>query len=257
MARRKTPRLAYPEYVSKDLDNSIQVWQARLELIAASRRVFPTFLEALSAEVFPFYSKLAQTGYKFDRILWSPTGSPYESLTEDGGLKRALSDWAAKLNADCRWLLDEALRTLRDWSVAPEWRAAGQWHQSHGVSSSGATGEAFEFRCEGWDTERHAWSSYRDSVCKRFEKKLSEYQAETRKLAESRGLVRTQRKYSTDNFDWFVLYQFAGWSSTKIAKRGYGEDPDSTVLKGIKTAARLIGWDHLRKPEVKRRGKIR
>jgi hypothetical protein len=94
-------------------------------------------------------------------------------------------------------------------------------------------------------------------VCKRFEKKLSEYQAETRKLAESRGLVRTQRKYSTDNFDWFVLYQFAGWSSTKIAKRGYGEDPDSTVLKGIKTAARLIGWDHLRKPEVKRRGKIR
>ena len=32
---------------------------------------------------------------------------------------------------------------------------------------------------------------------------------ETRKLAESLGLVRARRQYSPNNLEWFVSYQFA------------------------------------------------
>jgi hypothetical protein len=56
MGQRRTPSLAYCEYVSPDPDNGIQVWGARLELIEAARRVYPRFLEKLSEEVFSFYS---------------------------------------------------------------------------------------------------------------------------------------------------------------------------------------------------------
>ena len=90
------------------------------------------------------------------------------------------------------------------------------------------------------------WPKYSQSLRQRFEKALLEYEKETRKLAEACGLVRAQLKFSPANLEWFVLYQFAGRSSTAIAKGKYGDDPDSTVLKGIKTAAKLIGWGQLR-----------
>jgi hypothetical protein len=57
--KRKTPSLAYSEYVSRDPENSTQTWIARLELIDTAKRVFPNFLSKLSADVFPLYSKLA------------------------------------------------------------------------------------------------------------------------------------------------------------------------------------------------------
>jgi hypothetical protein len=76
-------------------------------------------------------------------------------------------------------------------------------------------------------------------------------------LAESMGLVRARRKYSPDNLEWFVLYQFAGISSKTIADRYVaveGKDLDeSTVLKGIKAAAKLIGWNHLRQSRQNRK----
>ena len=64
-----------------------------------------------------------------------------------------------------------------------------------------------------------------------------------------RGLVRAPHKYSPSNLDWFVLYQFAGLSSPQIVKRIARQDPnidESTVLKGVKAAAKLAGWDCLR-----------
>jgi hypothetical protein len=87
-----------------------------------------------------------------------------------------------------------------------------------------------------------------------------EYEKETREFAESRGLVRAQRKYSPDNFEWFVLYQFAGMSSTAIADRYAEKDKfleESTVLKGIKAAAKLIGWNQLRASPQTHSRKIR
>jgi hypothetical protein len=49
MAKRTTPSLAASEYVSPNSNTSVQVWRARLQVIEAARRVFPIFLEKLSA----------------------------------------------------------------------------------------------------------------------------------------------------------------------------------------------------------------
>ena len=261
--RRKTPRLAYCEYVSRDTDASSQVWLARLLLIETAKRVHPGFLETLSNGVFPFYRKLAKKGYDFDKILWSASVSPYAALTEEGGLKSALAKWAAEFNAEAAWVKDEALRTLRDWYVAPDWRKSLRWHAIHGHSDTAPTSEAFEFRFTEWNTELLTWPRYSELLRRLFEKTLLEYERKTRKLAESCGLVRATQKYSPDNFDWFVLYQFAGVSSAEIVNKQYAEHStrveESTVLKGIKTAAKLIGWDHdhLRTPHGNRNRKTR
>lgn len=215
MAQRKTPFLAYCEYVSPHANNSIQVNRARLRLIDAVRQVYPRLLEKLSSDVFQYYSQLANRGYKFDRILWSPRISPYEALPADSELKREIAKWAAAFNADVDWLKDGALRTLRDWYVAPDWRQSLRWHSGYTHQNAVSTGKALEFRCEGWETELLTWSAYSKSARQRFEETLLEYEKGTRKLAESCGLVRAQRKYSPDNFDWFALYQFAGLSSNR------------------------------------------
>lgn len=249
MARRKTPRLAYCEYVSRDSGTSVEVWQARLQLLEATKRVYPIFLETLSTEVFPFYCELAEAGYNFDQL--PGRASPYETLPQNCGLKSALSKWAAGFNAEAVWLMDEALIALRGWRVAPEWRKSLRWSSFRAVDSSSApTGEAFEFRYPGWEMQLQRWSVYTNALRLCFEEKLLEYEKGGRELAESRGLVRARRKYSLKYFEWFVLNQFADLSTTKIVNACFESDPNSrvdssTVLKGIKTAAKLIGWGHL------------
>src|SRR6266699_2493477 len=104
------------------------------------------------------------------------------------------------------------------------------------------------------------WVDYSELVRERFEKKLKEYEAASRGLAESCGLVRAPRMYSSDNLDWFVHFQFAGLSPAKIANRpgapakGLNED---TILKGVKAAARLIDWESLRRKPGRLNRKIR
>src|SRR5205807_1650457 len=119
-----------------------------------------------------------------------------------------------------------------------DWRTSLRWHQMY-PHSGGATGEALEFRCEGWETGLLAWPAYKKSVRQRFEEKLLEYEIKTRKLAESQGLVRARRKYQPKHFEWFVLYQFKGLSSTEIAGLSPRRDSvdESTVLKGVKAAS--------------------
>lgn len=336
MPARKTPRLAYCEYVIPDPNGSTLVWMARLDLMRAVQRVFPTMLQRLSSDVFPAYKALAESGFDLDAILWNHRCSPFTELgavdlalielqariraaepapseassklipsnnqiaqaVRDGdfstysrlvnerdaaafrrrrqlvpkiepktvlrncaALRDALQAWGVKFNAGVLWFLDETLRTLRGWYVAPEWRDALKWNPIGGVSSTLAMGERFQFDCEGWEMQTFTWAYYSRSVRERFEQKLTEYEVASRKLAESRGLVRAPRKYSPSNFDWFVLYQFEGLSSTEIADRCSQEnesdiDP-SSVLKGVKTAAKLVGWDRLRAPHAKRNRKIR
>jgi hypothetical protein len=235
---------------------------ARDELMVGSvKRVFPEFLEALSENVFPYFCKLANTGYDFDLIVCAPSGSQYESLTEDSGLKQALSNWAQKFNAESEWLMDQAVCTLSDWQRVPEWREALRWSSSFSGRPSGATGKTFEFAFVRWETEGQTWSKYVESLRAEFEIELMKYEEKTRKIAESCGLVRAQRKYSPENLDWFVLYQFAGRSTTDIARdlakngtqHGNKADPASTVLKGIKAAQELVGWARLR--ESRRRSR--
>jgi hypothetical protein len=251
MAKRITPSLVVSDYVSPDVDNSFQVWQARRQVIDATKRAYPIFLKKLLADVFPLYRQLAEQGklakgrYDLDKALWGK--SPYEALTDEGGLKSALKKWAAHFHAEAEWLMMGALRTLHGWYVAPEWREALVWDSQHGHRERPIVGKAFEFRYPGWEVQLQTWSAYSHSLRQNLEKRLVEYEKETRELAESKGLVRARHKYSPINFEWFVLYQFAGMTSKQIADRyvmkGRALD-ESTILKGIKAAAKLIGWKY-------------
>jgi hypothetical protein len=262
MAKRTTGSLAFSEYVSPDLDHSVQVWLARQEVIHAVQNVYPIFLEKLRTDVFPLYRELADQGKlaegrnNFEKALWG--NAPYEALTSEGGLKSALTKWAAEFHAEEDWLIVGALRTLRDWHVDPDWRESLAWDCRHGRKDRATIGKVFEFRHHGWEVQLLTWPAYSQLLRQEFEERLAEYERETRELAESQGLLRARDKYSPINFEWFVLYQFAGMTSTAIANRfvSEGEAPDeSTILKGIKAAAKLIGWKHAlgsrRKPNRK------
>jgi hypothetical protein len=299
MSRRKTPRLAPPEYVSRDPNKSSQVYWARIQLLEAVQRVYPAMLERLSTDVFPHYSRLAKLG-EFDRVpsvpgvsaipkvtplrnlirahgIWpagmlnwwlalktaaeaGPTPARWDALPGDSELKLALSKWATAFNADVEWIKSLALRILQDWYFVGKAKtiALGAWAHASQIST---TAEGFEFRYPGWELELLPWSIYRKSLEKRLQEKLLDYEKSARKLAASRGLVRSQRKYSPQNFDWFVLYQFAGFSSVAIVNwwwaKGKDEIDESTVLQGTKKVAELVGWQRLRTPQRQRNRKIR
>jgi hypothetical protein len=264
MAKRTTPSLAVSEYVSPDVDNSSGVWRARLQLIEATKRVYPTFLKKLLTDVFPLYRQLAEQGklakgrYDFEKALWGKC--PYEALTDEGGLKSALKKWAADVHAEADWLMVEALRTLRGWYVAPEWREALVWNSQHGHRERPVVGKSFEFLSPGWEVQLLTWSAYSQSLRQDFKKRLVEYEKQTRELAESKGLLRAGHKYSPINLEWFVLYRFAGMTSGQIADRYAKEShtfEESTILKGIKAASKLIGWKPANGSRQKPNRKIR
>jgi hypothetical protein len=208
--------------------------------------------ECQSTDVFPLYCRLAKAGklgkggINLEKALWGRF--PWEALTQDGGLKAALLQWAAQFHAEAPWLMVGTLRTLWGWYRVPAWRDSLAWDRHHGRRDRPTVGKTFELSHPGWEVQAITWPAYGQWLRDRFEKRLVEYEKEMRELAESRGLVRARRKYSPDNLEWFVLYQFAGMSSKTIADR-YGENKaleDSAVLKGIKAAAKLIGWNQLR-----------
>lgn len=250
MAKRTTPSLAHSEYGSGDSDNSIQLWRARLLVMDAAKRVHPTFLETLSTEVFPVY-QLARERNEIGHALGR---SPYAALPENSALKSALSAWVRQFNAEAGWIMDGALRTLRAWYRTPEFRQSLEWDCQHGRKERRIFGKDFEFRNQWWDVQLLTWPVYRQQLRKNFETNLLQYEKQTREFAESEGLVRTRKKYSLQNLEWFVLYQFGSMSSKAIADRDAGKGnplDESTVLRGIKAAARLIDWNSLRQPKRK------
>jgi hypothetical protein len=105
----------------------------------------------------------------------------------------------------------------------------------------------FHFEDPGWDPEFRKWSRYRECIRKEFERKLVDYEKRIRSLVESRGAVRPHGRISEVNFEWFVLYQLAKMSTTKILRKTTClEGDESTILKGVKTAASLLRWTKLR-----------
>jgi len=246
MAKRKIPRLAYGEYVSSDPKHSDDVWHARRRMIEIVRRVHPIFFQRLMADVFPIFNQITEAGFHLDPL------NPYARLKNQHELKNAILKWATEFNAGADWLFDDVLRTLSYWLNNPEARVSLKWTPLRGVVNLAAVNPgAFDFCYEPWDVQRVRWASYIKSLRERFEKAISEYETKTREVAESQGLVRARRQYNPANLEWFVRYQFAGMSSKKIADRLAAEDKgrvpdDSSVLKGVKAAARLIGWDNLR-----------
>jgi hypothetical protein len=232
---------------------------ARERLLETVKRVYPEFLDKLAVDVFPLFKRMADAGFHFADVL-DGRDSPYHELAQEGGLKAALSNWATTFNARPLWLLDGALRTLRVWYLAPDWLQSRRWVTYRAsLSDCPVVEEDFQFEFFGWDPQLFRWEEYRRLLLDRFERALSIYEKQARRLALCSGLVRVPRKYSPENFEWFVLYQFAGMSSNKIVERWAAKDQHveaSAVLKGIKAAAKLIGWD-LRKATPSRNRKIR
>jgi hypothetical protein len=248
MPTRKNPRLAYCEYVAQD-NSSIAVEQARRDLMRCVKRVFPKMLKQLAADVLPAYEEIAKSDFKIEAILWHPRLSPFKKIPQNSSLRTSLSRWANEFHAEQDWFLDEMLRTLRGWYVAPDWRSELRCNPIGTVTSVVACGDPFGFACEGWEMQTVTWAAYSQSVRELFEQHLADYEAASRKLAESNGLVLATHKYSAVNLDYFVLYQFAGLSSNKIANHtdnALNASSESTILKGVKAAAGLIGWDSLR-----------
>ena len=140
---------------------------------------------------------------------------------------------------------------MRGWYGIPERRNSLCWDLP--LSRVIAPVPAIAFECPGWEVQGLTFAEYREFV----DRQLVDYEKKIRKMAESRGLVRSQRQFSQRNFDWFVLYQFAAWSSGKIAGEGSLQSEkgldESTVLKGIKTVAHLISWNDLRKTHQQNR----
>ena len=96
MPPRKTPRLAYCEYVIPDPKGSTAVWMARLDLMRTVQRVHPIMLGRLSSDVFPAYKALAETGFDIDAILWNDRRSPF---TELGAVDPALIELKERIRA--------------------------------------------------------------------------------------------------------------------------------------------------------------
>jgi len=253
-------RLASSDYLSPDSD--LEAWLARHELIEVVKRVLPEFLERLSAEVFPAYQRLAKKDSKLRKRRSTTTGellpgiwasaNAWNALPKNCELRTSLWEWATKFNAQDPKFLDETLRTLRSWHANADWRKNLRWHAVHGGRRERVIGEGFAFECHGWDLTLSSWKEYSAWVRHRFATALSDYGTKTRKLAaESKPpLTPARREYSQLNLEWFVQYQFAGMARPEIvegvAETTLNSIDDSTVSKGIKAAAKLIGWTCLR-----------
>ena len=161
VAKRKSTSLAISEYVSPDSDISVQVWRARLQLIETAKQVYPSFLEKLLKEVFPVYSQLRTTGKLTTRSqnkLWSRNASA--AFSEYTSLEKAFRKWATHFNADVEWVIVGAMRTLRDWEMAPDWREALRWNPHHPYKERLVVGERFDFFYPGWEVQRLSWRFY-------------------------------------------------------------------------------------------------
>jgi len=202
MGKRINPRLTYSEYVSPDPEQSSAVEMARWDLMDATRRVHRPMLERLSADVFPAYSDLAESGFDFDKILCHP--SPHTKIPE-GPLKSALYVWAENFHAERDWFLDEILRTLRGWYVAPDWRKSLRSNPIGFVTPTLPLGKRFYFIYRAWGPQLLPWVDYSQKLREAFEKKLSKYEADCRQRAESHGLIPAPRQY-----DFYDLDAFAG-----------------------------------------------
>ena len=238
---RKSPQLGFGDYISRgDRPDSVMS-TSRRDLLRASNRVFPSFAARLASDVFPVYCDAVGSGFN-SKIIWSH--NPYWSIEAQGGLKTALLQWATTFNALAEWLLDTALRTMDGWRRVPEWRARHQWDTLIISSSEVVCGKPFTFAYNGWELQSFTWPVYCESVRRQFESALADYEKSARLLAQSEGLRRSPRNHSPINFDWFVLYQFAGMASTEIASRPeYVKYDPTTIMKGVKVAANLIGWN--------------
>lgn len=248
--KKELPRMAQGEYVLPGASD--QTAAARWEFSQAVRRVLPRFFTRLRARIYPEYARLAaeQHGY------WKP-GWTFETWClhsdRENRLAPLLRAWAAAFHAEEEWILEGALQTLWLWHEHPAWRAAldisGFRTFPAGETLLNDDERRFRFEDPGWDPQWERWSDYCASLVGRWKSAVARYEKEMRALVASRGAVPARKRFSSRNFEWFVLYQLGGISSVRIlARYDDVEGDESTVLKGVKVAAALLQWGHLRQP---------
>ena len=159
------------------------------------------------------------------------------------------------------WILEGALQTLWLWHRHPDWRESldiSGFRSSCCVDSLSSEEERlFKFESYGWDPQIQRWGSFRDSIKEQFKKHLDAYEQRLRLLMESQGAVRARYRYSSDHFKWFALYQLGRMSAGKILQQRTDlKGDESTILKGIKTAADLLQWKSIRKAPKGRKRKL-
>jgi hypothetical protein len=246
MNRHRT--LAWCEYVLPQQDQNIEIAVARQEFIRLVKCVFPRFLEQLRGQVYPRYAELVETKRRepgWASEAWLVSDLPLELPT--------LVAWAKKFNvADEVWIIEGALRTLSLWHRDAEVRDAldVSGFDSYAAVDTLSDGddEVFQFEHPAWDPQFQRWTTFRESIEKRFANKLLNYEQRLCSLMESQGAVRSRRRYSSDHLAWFALYQLGGMTARGILNRRSDlKGDESTILKGLKTAADLLQWKALRK----------
>jgi hypothetical protein len=206
----------------------------------------------------PYLGRLSYQDYKEERNeqsidMWK---MPYWRAMPDGELKTALSEWARAFNADVDWVKDIALHILEGWHVNTGWRETLKWRLGREWLIT-IPNEDFDFHFAPWEFEREPWLAYKELLEESIHKKVLAYEKSSRELALSHDLVRAPRQYSQENFDWFVLHEFVGEFYPVIARRFSQHLDPVTVRKGVKTAAKLLRWQHLRAPQHKPTRKTR
>jgi hypothetical protein len=189
MPKRTTPPLSFGEYVQSHPERSEMVVLARRELMKASTRVLPAFLEELRDQVFPAYAKLASGNRRLIRRRLDPY--PQEPTPEHEEVCNLLHLWARRFEAEADWLLGEALQTLRVWSHCRELRRSLEW-MSVPVIRKLRIGDRFDFTFEAWDPQTVKWAGFSRALRCRLNEALRTYEKDTRRKAESWGLVRAR-----------------------------------------------------------------
>jgi len=252
MAQGKNPPLS-GEFVSADPEGDISIWNARVRLLEAIERAHRPVIEALAFMVFPAYSALGPKAElsQYDQLTVEPS-----TPREIGRFKAVFDVWADKFRFEYEWMKDAAMRAMWVWYKNPGSVARLSWNPceiSPHFARSIVAAPPLKISIRGWSMETQTWASYTEAVQTELEGRLEAYKRHAQKLAALHGLVHAPRTYSSANFDWFVLSQFAGESPTKIAQRCALEGVkvgESTVRKGIAAARKLLGIDPRNRTKV-------
>lgn len=227
----------------------------------AVHRVLPRFFEELRRRVYPNYARLA--GQKADYWYTGWTFATWQDSSDrDRQLTPCLLDWAREFHCeDETWILEGALQTLWLWQKYSKSRKSldivGFLPPVAGSIVIGEGEQCFEFRDDGWCPQLQKWATYKSQLLKKFQDATSAYEVRMRTLTESRGADPVPSRYSPANFEWFAMYQLGGVSTVGILKHQPKLSGDeSTINKGIKTAAKLLQWKTMRKhPKGRKSGK--
>ncbi len=254
MTRRSKGGFTRGEYLNVGHHGDDQTVNARQYFVGVVRDVVPGFFEELQSVVYPRYVACAR------RVRGKPsrgaghwqTGwylSTWEAQLGRSNFKSILLTWAERFGcAEEAWILEGALESMSAWYRVPGIESGDLRRFCRPIAGNVLVDyEPFSFEDRGWSPQFERWAEFRRRIEVRFTEELGTYQRRTRGLIESKKGRRAQRRISRDNFKWFVLYQIRGMSLSKIEDlRGSDFGDESTVRKGIRAAARLLGWTEIR-----------